>query len=65
MNILHTTDCPKCKVLEAKLQEKKIEYITNNNLKELIERGIRTAPILEVDGVLMEFSDAVKWVNNQ
>lgn len=65
MNILHTTDCPKCKVLEAKLQEKKIEYIMNNNLKELIECGIRTAPILEVDGVFMEFSDAVKWVNNQ
>lgn len=63
--ILYTTHCPKCNVLHAKLEEKNIEFTENEDVKALIKKGYMTAPMLEVDGDLMEFGEAVKWVNEQ
>lgn len=60
----YTTHCPKCKVLEAKLKEKNIEYITVTDVNEMLYLGIKEAPMLAVDDRLMSFSDAVKYVNN-
>lgn len=65
--ILYTSHCPKCKVLELKLQKKKIEYkevdIKPDNIEELLSQGIRSAPCLKVDGELMEFSKALQYIN--
>lgn len=62
--ILYTIDCPSCKVLEKKLEIKGIEYDTVdcriNNPK-----GITQFPQLEVDGNLMNYGDANKWLNAQ
>lgn len=62
--ILYSTHCPKCIVLENKLKEKGIEYIENNDVDEMISKGWRSAPILEVDGEGLKFKEAVDWVNN-
>ena len=63
--IFYSTHCPKCNVLKAKLDEKNIKYTENNNVDEMLEKGWRSAPILEIDGKGMTFKDAVEWVNNQ
>ena len=63
--ILFTTHCPKCEVLEKKLKEKNIEYDEVNDTKEIIKRGYLSAPILEVDGNVMDFKQAVDWINLQ
>ena len=61
--VLYTTHCPKCKVLEAKLKMKKVEYDEVTDADLMIEKGFMSAPMLEVDGEIMNYKDAVDWLN--
>lgn len=61
--ILYTTNCPKCRILEAKLNNKKMEYKIETNIDEMLAKGLMSAPGLEVDGQLMDFVAANKWIN--
>ena len=63
--ILYSTNCPKCNVLEKKLQSKNIDFEICNNVDLMLSKGIQQAPYLEVDNELMDFSKAVKWVNEK
>ncbi|HCF38049.1 MAG TPA: hypothetical protein DER56_03085 [Thermosipho africanus] len=63
--ILYSNDCPKCKILKTKLEEKNISYEIFNTIDEMIERGFRSLPILEVDGKIMTFIEAVEWVKGE
>lgn len=65
MIILYTTGCPKCKVLEKKLREKGIEHIICNNVNKMLDMGFTNVPILDVDGVMMDFITATKWINGK
>ena len=65
MNILYTTHCPKCNVLETKLKNKNIEFEICNDVDLMLSKGIQQAPYLEVDNELMDFSNAIKWVNEK
>ena len=60
--ILYSTNCPKCKVLEKKLGDSEIQYevVTDEDL--MIEKGFLSAPMLEVDGTVMDFGKAMKWL---
>ncbi len=62
---LHTTGCPNCRILERKLQEGGIQYQKNYDTEIMLDKGMLTAPNLEIDEKLLSFSDAVKWVNGQ
>lgn len=61
--ILYSTGCPKCSVLKRKLDEKGIVYSENNNVDEMLAMGITEAPMLQADGVLMDFVTAAKLIN--
>ena len=61
---LYTTHCPKCRVLEIKLRQKNIPYTTVTDINKIIATGRKTAPILEVGGIFMEFGEALEWVKN-
>ena len=63
MITLYTTHCPKCKILTRKLTEKNIEYIEFTDVDKMIEMGFSVMPMLEVDGVIMDFGTANKWIN--
>lgn len=63
MITLYTTHCPKCTVLEKKLESKNIKFDVNENEEEMQERGFQSLPVLEVDGNTLDFIEAVKWVN--
>lgn len=63
--ILYTTNCPKCRILEAKLNNKKMEYKIETNIDEMLAKGLMSAPGLEVDGQLLDFVAANKWINEQ
>ena len=65
MNILYSTNCPKCKVLETKLKSKNIEFEICDDVDLMLSKGIQQAPYLEVDNELMDFSNAIKWVNKK
>ena len=61
--VLYSTGCPKCKVLKSKLDSKGIEYTENSSVEEMTKLGIAQVPVLSVDGDLMDFKEAVSWVN--
>lgn len=66
MNItLYSTGCPKCIVLKKKLTEKNIEYTENNDIETMTSLGIDQVPVLSVDGELLQFADANKWINER
>lgn len=63
--ILYTTGCPCCTVLKNKLNEKSIRYTEVTSVDEIKAKGITRVPVLEIDGNMFEFKDAVNWVNKQ
>ena len=62
--VLYTTHCPKCKVIESKLNAKKIEFDIVDDKSTLREMGIVSVPVLEADGKKMSFLEANKYVNS-
>lgn len=62
---LYTTDCPQCRMLEAALKNKHMEFETVYGEEPIANKGFHSAPLLEVDDMVMAFPDAVRWVNNQ
>lgn len=63
--VLYSTHCPKCNVLESKLNQKGINYEEVNDIKIMREKGFMSAPNLEVDGVVYDFKEAVKWIGER
>lgn len=66
MNIvLYSTHCPKCKILESRLKENNIEYEEVNDVNLMVDKGFTAVPMLEVDGVIYNFKEAVKWIGER
>lgn len=65
MVTLYSTGCPKCKILETKLNKKNIKYQEFTDVNKMLDMGIKSVPYLEVDGKLMNFTEANDWVNKQ
>lgn len=61
--VLYSTGCPKCRVLEAKLDQKGVKYAVKDSVEEMESLGIQTVPVLSVDGELKNFSEAIRWLN--
>ena len=65
MNVkFYSNNCPKCKILQEKLNRNKIQYDHITDINLMIDMGMTTMPMLEVDGVMMIFSEAIKWINS-
>ena len=57
--------CGKCKVLKTKLDNKGIEYQTNEDVDYMIEMGFKSTPQLMLEnGTILDFSAANAWINN-
>ena len=65
MPTLYSTNCPKCQILEKKLAQKGIEYIEINDVQQMLDMGLKSVPWLEVEGQMMDFNQANKWINEQ
>ena len=63
--ILYSTNCPKCKVLIQKLNEKNIPYIICDDIDIMLIKGLTSVPVIEKDGKLMGFKEAMKWANDR
>lgn len=62
--ILYSTNCPRCKILKSKLDDKKVIYSIVNDVDKMLSMGMAVVPVLEVDGVRMNFKEAINWINN-
>lgn len=60
---LYTTHCPKCKILEERLNEKKIKYEIVDNIEELQKMNFKSVPNLEIDGKIYNYLDSIKYLN--
>lgn len=65
MITLFSTNCPRCKVLERKLTIAGLDYTVNTNIKEVIDAGFKSAPVLKVDDTYYTFKEGVDWINNE
>ena len=62
---LYSTHCPQCNALETKLQRAGIEYEICDDREVMLAHGFKAAPILETEEGVMNFSQAIKWVNSK
>ena len=65
MLVLYSTGCPKCGILKKKLDERGMQYQENTAVEEMLSLGITSVPGHCVHGQMMDFANAVKWINNQ
>lgn len=67
MTLYKKPRCPKCSVLEKKLQSKGVEFTVVEDeaiTSDLGRReGILSAPILEVNGEYLDFSHAKSYID--
>lgn len=63
--ILFSNHCPQCRVLEAKLKQKGIEYQEINDINLMLEKGFKSMPMLEVDGIIMNFTQSNTWIKER
>lgn len=59
--------CPRCEVLKEKLAAKGIEYteVRDFDRQELADHGFTMMPVMEYDGMQMDFAFANKWINER
>ena len=62
--ILYSTNCPRCKILKSKLDDKEVTYSIVNDVDKMLNMGMTVVPVLEVDDVRMNFKEAINWINN-
>lgn len=65
MVTLFSTNCPKCRVLEQKLNKQNIAFEINHDMQEVIDKGFMSAPILKLGDDYMDFITAVAWLNGK
>lgn len=62
--ILYTLNCPRCIVLERKLDDKGINVVKISDEEEMKKLGILSVPMLKVEDKLLNFNEAIKWINS-
>ena len=60
--VFFTTGCPKCAVLKKKLDQAHIVYVEEHDMEQMLAAGMKSAPGLMVGSDLLNFGDAVRWV---
>jgi glutaredoxin len=60
---LYSTGCPKCAVLKKKLEEKGVSFSEFTDVDRMMEMDIQSVPMLYAEGELMDFAEAIGWIN--
>ncbi len=60
---LYTTGCPKCRILEKKLTDKGLDFEKCEDKETMKGLGIVAVPVLKVGGKMLNYFEAVKYVN--
>lgn len=62
--ILYSNNCPRCKILEQKLQEKHIEYNKIDDEEIFRQKQFSFMPMLEIENKLLSFKEAFNYINS-
>lgn len=61
---LLTTHCPRCSVLQKKLDAAGIKYEEITDIEVIQSYGIDFVPALVLEDRILDFTAAVRWVND-
>lgn len=64
MITLYSTGCPKCVILEKKMNQKHISYDTVSDVDLMVEKGFMSLPMLDVDGHVYDFKEALTIIDS-
>ncbi len=57
----YSTNCPRCHVLQKKLDSKNIQYELHTDTQEMIDLGLVNAPALQLEeGQLLDFKQSIE-----
>lgn len=62
--ILYSNNCPRCKILEQKMQEKHIEYNKIEDEEIFRQKQFSFMPMLEIENKLLSFKEAFNYINS-
>ena len=62
--ILYSNNCPRCKILEQKMQEKHIEYNKIEDEEIFRQKQFSFMPMLEIENRLLSFKEAFNYINS-
>jgi len=65
MIILYSNDCPKCRILKSRLDNKNIQYELCSDVNIMISKGFNLMPVLEVEEKNMNYLDAINWIKER
>lgn len=66
MITLYSTNCPKCKIIERKLEQYNIPYLKINNVDEMVELGLEEVPVIkDSSGEFFDFMAANQLLNEK
>lgn len=69
--ILYSTNCPKCRVIAKKLEQKNIDFTEidckadTTYIEVLSGKGFKSMPVLQVGEKYLDFMQANKWIGEQ
>lgn len=61
VKVYTSKNCPRCKVLKAKLLDANIDFQEIGAL-DAVKAGLTEVPVLEVDGKRMYFYESLHWI---
>ena len=62
MFTLYSNGCPNCRLLKGKLDELSIPYVEVNDVQKMIDIGLTSVPVLEVNGKMLQFNEALNYI---
>lgn len=65
MITLYSTGCPRCRVLQKKLNAAHVPYTVIGDVDVMLRMGILSVPVLKVGEELLPFEQAVKYADEQ
>lgn len=60
--IVYSTGCPQCEALEQMLDSRQIKYTVCSDREKMLSMGLTHVPVLEANGTLMNFKEAITWI---
>ena len=62
MITVYTTHCPRCKILEKTLASRDVDYVAVEDVDTIVAKGFQIVPMMEVDGKVLDFKEAMFWI---
>lgn len=63
--LYHQPTCPQCRAVESLLKRENIQYTSNMDVDYMQSVGIKSTPVLEVDGTLLKGKDIIDWIKKR